>query len=194
MRSIAHQASLRTRSLSRRSGEAAKADHFGTCRIRSVRGIGKRFVYILRSDSDPSRYYVGVTSNVDERLEWHNDGPCGYTVENRPWSIVAARVQRARMHLRTALDECCRIALDRRGGIISYEARTDRCGTCQAPSETSRSESCPPAATSPSTGPAEHRGKEGSLINNLEDVDPMDCPRSALRLHDQGHRKAWCRY
>lgn len=34
-------------------------------------------------------------------------------------------VQRARLHLRTALDECCQIALDRRGGIISYEARTD---------------------------------------------------------------------
>ena len=55
-----------------------------------MRGIGKRFVYILRSDSDPSRYYVGVTSNVDQRLEWHNHGPCGYTVENRPWSIVVA--------------------------------------------------------------------------------------------------------
>ena len=44
----------------------------------------------LRSDSDPSRYYVGATSNVDQRLEWHNHGPCGYTVENRPWSIVVA--------------------------------------------------------------------------------------------------------
>jgi predicted GIY-YIG superfamily endonuclease len=55
-----------------------------------VRGIGKRFVYILRSDRDPTRHYVGITSNVDERLEWHNYGPCGYTREYRPWSIIVA--------------------------------------------------------------------------------------------------------
>jgi predicted GIY-YIG superfamily endonuclease len=51
-------------------------------------GIGKRFVYVMRSDSDPSRHYVGVTSNTDNRLEWHNSGPCGHTVEYRPWSLV----------------------------------------------------------------------------------------------------------
>ena len=50
--------------------------------------LGARFVYILRSDSDPSRHYVGRSSNVDERLEWHNAGPCGYTVDHRPWSKV----------------------------------------------------------------------------------------------------------
>jgi RNA polymerase sigma-70 factor (ECF subfamily) len=46
-------------------------------------------------------------------------------------SGMKSRVQRARLHLRTALDECCRITLDRRGGIVSYEARTDDCGSCQ---------------------------------------------------------------
>lgn len=51
--------------------------------------IGARFVYILRSDSDPSRHYVGRTANVDDRLEWHNHGPCGYTLD-RPWSIVVS--------------------------------------------------------------------------------------------------------
>jgi predicted GIY-YIG superfamily endonuclease len=34
-----------------------------------MRGIGRRFVYILRSDVDPDRHYVGLTSNVDNRLE-----------------------------------------------------------------------------------------------------------------------------
>lgn len=58
-------------------------------------------------------------------------------------SGMKSRVQRARLHLRSALDECCRIALDRRGGIISYETLTDQCGTCQAPPETSGSESSP---------------------------------------------------
>lgn len=51
-------------------------------------GIGKRFVYVLRSASDPERHYVGVTSDVDNRLEWHNHGPGGHTVEHRPWSLV----------------------------------------------------------------------------------------------------------
>jgi putative endonuclease len=27
---------------------------------------------------------------VDERLEWHNHGPCGYTVNHRPWRVVVA--------------------------------------------------------------------------------------------------------
>lgn len=50
-------------------------------------GIGKRFVYVLRSDSDPDRRYVGLTSNIAERLEWHNHGPDGQTVHHRPWSL-----------------------------------------------------------------------------------------------------------
>jgi len=58
-------------------------------------------------------------------------------------SGMKSRVQRARLHLRTALDECCRIALDRRGGVISYEARTDRCGTCEGSSETAGSDPSP---------------------------------------------------
>jgi predicted GIY-YIG superfamily endonuclease len=55
-----------------------------------MQGIGKRFVYILRSDRDPNRHYVGVTSDVDRRLEWHNHGPCGQTRLYRPWSPVVA--------------------------------------------------------------------------------------------------------
>ena len=53
-----------------------------------MQGIGARFVYILRSNTDPSRHYVGRTSDLDERLEWHNTGPSGYTVNHRPWSVV----------------------------------------------------------------------------------------------------------
>jgi predicted GIY-YIG superfamily endonuclease len=55
-----------------------------------MHGTGRRFVYILRSDSDPSRHYVGISSNPDERLHWHNEGPCGYTTEHRPWSIAVS--------------------------------------------------------------------------------------------------------
>jgi predicted GIY-YIG superfamily endonuclease len=55
-----------------------------------MQGIGRRFVYILRSESAPARHYVGCTSNVDERLAWHNGGPCGYTRQHRPWRVVVA--------------------------------------------------------------------------------------------------------
>ena len=55
-----------------------------------MEGIGQRFVYILRSQRDPSRHYVGRTANVDERLRWHNEGPSGNTVPHRPWRILVA--------------------------------------------------------------------------------------------------------
>jgi predicted GIY-YIG superfamily endonuclease len=55
-----------------------------------MHGTGARFVYILRSESDSARHYVGRTSDVDQRFDWHNAGPSGYTVQNRPWSIVVS--------------------------------------------------------------------------------------------------------
>jgi hypothetical protein len=45
-------------------------------------------------------------------------------------SGTKSRVQRARLHLRSALDDCCRIALDRRGGVLGYEGCGDQCGSC----------------------------------------------------------------
>jgi putative endonuclease len=55
-----------------------------------MHGLQKRIVYILRSDSDPSRHYVGIATNVRDRLEWHNRGPSGHTVHHRPWSLVVS--------------------------------------------------------------------------------------------------------
>jgi putative endonuclease len=55
-----------------------------------MRGIGRRFVYILRSESDRRRHYVGVASDVDERLTWHNGGPSGYTLNHRPWCVIVS--------------------------------------------------------------------------------------------------------
>jgi predicted GIY-YIG superfamily endonuclease len=55
-----------------------------------VHGLGKRFVYVLRSDFNPARHYVGVTTNVDERLWWHNNGRDGHTLHDRPWFIVVS--------------------------------------------------------------------------------------------------------
>jgi len=50
----------------------------------------KRFVCVLRSDSDPRHHYVGITSDVTRRLVWHNAGPSGVTVAHRPWSLVVS--------------------------------------------------------------------------------------------------------
>lgn len=48
-------------------------------------------------------------------------------------SGMKSRVQRARLRLRSVLDECCRIALDRRGGVLGYEGRTARCDPAGCP-------------------------------------------------------------
>ena len=50
----------------------------------------KRFVYILRSNRDPERHYVGVTSDVRERLSWHNAGLNAHTARDRPWHVIVS--------------------------------------------------------------------------------------------------------
>jgi predicted GIY-YIG superfamily endonuclease len=49
--------------------------------------LAKRFVYVLKSEAQPARYYTGVTSNVAARLAAHNDGRCPHTSSGRPWSV-----------------------------------------------------------------------------------------------------------
>ena len=48
----------------------------------------KRFVYILNSHSDPTRYYTGTTGDVGARLAAHNAGRCPHTSRCRPWRVV----------------------------------------------------------------------------------------------------------
>jgi predicted GIY-YIG superfamily endonuclease len=55
-----------------------------------VKAAEKRFVYVLRSDCDGARHYVGVTSNVPQRLRWHNAGLNVHTARNRPWHVIVA--------------------------------------------------------------------------------------------------------
>ena len=47
----------------------------------------KRFVYILKSVSNPARYYTGVTSNIPSRLADHNEGRCRHTSTGQPWKF-----------------------------------------------------------------------------------------------------------
>ena len=51
--------------------------------------LEKRFVYILRNRSTPTRYYTGLTSNVAARQASHNAGHCTHTAAGRPWAIDA---------------------------------------------------------------------------------------------------------
>lgn len=45
------------------------------------------YVYVLRSQTDPKKLYIGLTCNVEERLEQHNRGDSAYTKSFRPWTL-----------------------------------------------------------------------------------------------------------
>jgi len=47
----------------------------------------KRFVYVLTAGDTVAHYYVGLTSDVDRRLLWHNSGRCTHTAKHRPWRV-----------------------------------------------------------------------------------------------------------
>jgi putative endonuclease len=44
-------------------------------------------VYILRSEKDKS-FYIGHTSNLQDRLKRHNEGRSQYTKSRGPWTLV----------------------------------------------------------------------------------------------------------
>lgn len=49
--------------------------------------LPQTIVYVLRSQSDPTRYYTGLTSNIVARLAAHNAGRVPHTASGRPWVI-----------------------------------------------------------------------------------------------------------
>ena len=44
-----------------------------------------RVVYVIKNGDVTPRYYTGLTSDFERRLEWHNDGKCSHTAKYRPW-------------------------------------------------------------------------------------------------------------
>jgi predicted GIY-YIG superfamily endonuclease len=50
-------------------------------------GMPRRFVYVLKNNETPRRYYTGVTSDVSARSADHNAGRCSHTAKYRPWSV-----------------------------------------------------------------------------------------------------------
>jgi len=57
-------------------------------------------------------------------------------------SGMKSRVQRARRKLKAMLLDCCRIELDRRGGIVAHEPRDQACEPCR--SSAGRTSAVPP--------------------------------------------------
>ncbi len=45
------------------------------------------YVYILVSDADPDRYYIGTTENPETRIKYHNQGKVPHTSQYGPWRI-----------------------------------------------------------------------------------------------------------
>ncbi len=45
------------------------------------------YVYILRSSLRPEKLYVGLTEDVNRRLDEHNTGKSPHTSKFMPWSI-----------------------------------------------------------------------------------------------------------
>nr|WP_295885648.1 GIY-YIG nuclease family protein [uncultured Devosia sp.] len=46
-----------------------------------------QYVYILRSQADPERHYVGTTADLKARLAAHNAGAVPHTSKFMPWRI-----------------------------------------------------------------------------------------------------------
>jgi predicted GIY-YIG superfamily endonuclease len=47
----------------------------------------KRLVYVMKNTDDSPRFYVGLTADVNARLEDHNAGRCPHTASHRPWQL-----------------------------------------------------------------------------------------------------------
>jgi putative endonuclease len=72
-------------------------------RIRTLRVAQRlwfqpmKYVYLLKSLSDPEQRYIGSTSDLQARLQQHNQGRVCYTAKHLPWEIhVAVRFQNDR--------------------------------------------------------------------------------------------------
>ncbi len=55
-------------------------------------------------------------------------------------SGMKSRVQRGRKQLKQMLDDCCLIDLDRRGGVIEYQARNEMCDPCAGTKRSKRTD------------------------------------------------------
>ncbi len=48
-----------------------------------------KYVYLLKSEIYPSRYYVGCTGDLKKRLAEHNRGESTHTKKFLPWRLIS---------------------------------------------------------------------------------------------------------
>jgi putative endonuclease len=48
------------------------------------------YVYMLQSVNHPEHWYVGLTHDLHERLQYHNAGKVSHTSKYLPWRIETA--------------------------------------------------------------------------------------------------------
>jgi predicted GIY-YIG superfamily endonuclease len=49
-----------------------------------------KIVYLLQSLKDESRYYVGSTDSLTQRIAEHNSGTSIHTAKYRPWRLIVS--------------------------------------------------------------------------------------------------------
>ena len=47
-----------------------------------------KYVYILKSKINQSKYYTGVSKDVWKRLQYHNSGQSPYSSRFKPWELI----------------------------------------------------------------------------------------------------------
>lgn len=46
-----------------------------------------KYVYMLQSEIQPDKYYVGCTEDLKRRFEEHNNGQSAHTKKFKPWQL-----------------------------------------------------------------------------------------------------------
>lgn len=68
----------------------AKRSEAGRSRANVILSLAMHFAYLLRSETDPERTYVGLTDNLERRLAEHNEGKSIHTNKFRPWKLMTS--------------------------------------------------------------------------------------------------------
>jgi putative endonuclease len=58
--------------------------------LKASKGLDFSYVYILHSETHPTRFYVGLTDDLQDRLRRHNTGEVPHTAKFKPWRTKTA--------------------------------------------------------------------------------------------------------
>jgi len=67
------------------------------------------YVYSIQSQKNQTKYYIGLTTDIDRRLKEHNSGKSIHTNKFRPWKVVSytaffnkSRAEKFEVYLKTS--------------------------------------------------------------------------------------------